>query len=60
MKKPYAFEKNGEYYTLQDCVEAYALCVAESLFKEEKRVEEIMQDCKILNSLSNALLSIKD
>lgn len=59
MKKPYAFEKDGEQYTLQDCVEQCALGIAESLLKKEKRVEEIVQDCKILNSLSNALLAIK-
>lgn len=59
MKKPYAFEKDGEQYTLQDCVEQCALGIAESLFKNEKRAEEIMQDCKILNSLSNALLAIR-
>lgn len=60
MKKPYAFEKDGEQYTLRDSVEECALGIAESLFKKEKRVEEIMQDCKILNSLSNALLAVKD
>ena len=59
MKKPYVFEKDNEQYSLSDCVEICAIGVAESIFKQEKRAEEIMQDCKILNSLSNALLAIK-
>ena len=59
MKKPYVFEKDNEQYSLQDCVEICAVGIAESIFKNEKRVEEIMQDCEILNSLSNALIAIK-
>lgn len=59
MKKPFSFEKDGEDYTLSDSVEIMAVGIAESVFKKEKRVEDIMQDCKILNSLSNALLAIK-
>lgn len=59
MKKPFAFEKDGEEYTLNESVEIMAVGIAESVFKKEKRVEDIMQDCKILNSLSNALLAIK-
>lgn len=59
MKKPFAFEKDGEEYTLNESVEIMAVWIAESVFKKEKRVEDIMQDCKILNSLSNALLAIK-
>ena len=59
MQKPFAFEKDGEEYTLSESVEIMAVGIAESVFKKEKRVEDIMQDCKILNSLSSALLAIK-
>lgn len=59
MKKPYVFEQNGEQISLSDSVEIMALGIAESVFKKEKRVEDIQQDCKILNSLTNALIAIK-
>ena len=59
MRKPFAFEFEGNQYTLSDCVEICAVGVAENLFKKEKEVEEIMRDCKILNSLSSALMAIK-
>ena len=59
MKKPYVFEKDNEQYSLQDCVEICAVGIAESIFKNEKRAEEIMQDREILNSLTNALIAIK-
>lgn len=59
MKTPYVFEDGENSYTVEDVVEMYALRIGESIFKNEKRVEDIMQDCKILNSLSNALLAIK-
>ena len=59
MKEPYCFEHDGEQITLSDAVEICAVGIAESIFKKEKREEEIMHDCKILNSLSNALLAIK-
>lgn len=58
MKKPFAFEKDGSQYTLRDSVELLALGICEDI-SEEKRIEEIMTKCKILNSLSNALLAIK-
>ena len=59
MKKPYCFEQDGEQITLSDAVEICAVRIGESIIKKEKREEEIMRDCKILNSLSNALLAIK-
>lgn len=59
MKKPYVFEKDNEQYSLQDCVEICAVGIAESIFKNEKRAEDIMQDREILNSLTNALIAIK-
>ena len=59
MKKPYCFEQDGEQITLSDAVEIFAVGIGESILKKEKREEEIMRDCKILNSLSNALLAIK-
>ena len=59
MKTPYVFENGENSYTVEDVVEMYALRIGESILKNEKRVEDIMQDCKILNSLSNALLAIK-
>lgn len=59
MKKPYAFEYEKEIVTLRDSVEMCAIGIAESIFKKEKGIEEIMQDCKILDSLTNALLATK-
>lgn len=59
MEKPYSFEKDGEFYTLQDSVEFFALVICDDISKEGQRTEVIMQKCKILNSLSNALLAIK-
>ena len=59
MKKPYVFEKDNEQYSLQDCVEICTIGLAESIFKNEKRAEDIMQDREILNSLTNALIAIK-
>ena len=59
MKKPYCFEHDKEQITLSDAVEICAVGIGESILKKEKREEEIMRDCKILNSLSNALLAIK-
>lgn len=59
MKKTLAFEEDGETYTLQESVELFALGICENIAKEEQRTEAILQKCKILDSLSNALLAIK-
>lgn len=58
MRDTYTFEKSGRTYSLSDCVEFFALDICEDI-SQEKRTEEVMQKCKILNSLSNALLAIK-
>ena len=44
--------------TLQDYVEQMALGVANDVVRGE-RVEKIHDECKILNSLTNALLAVK-
>nr|DAF82246.1 MAG TPA: hypothetical protein [Caudoviricetes sp.] len=36
-----------------------ALAIAEEYANDEKRIEEIQQRCKILDSLSMALLAVK-
>ena len=59
MKKPYCFEQDGERITLSDAVEICAVGIGESILKKEKREEEIMLDCKILNTLTNEILAIK-
>lgn len=61
MKKTcdYAFEKGGETYTLRDSVELFALGICEDIMSEEQRTEVVLQKCKVLDSLSNALLAIK-
>ena len=46
-------------YGLSDSVECMALLIAEEYSKDEKRIEEIQQRCKILDSLSTALLAVK-
>ena len=59
MKKPYGFEIDGTSMTLSVSVECMALIIAEEYCKDEKRIEEIQQRCKILDSLSMALLAVK-
>lgn len=58
MRGNYTFTKGENKYSLSDCVEFFALDICEDI-SEKKRTEEIMQKCKILDSLSNALLVIK-
>lgn len=55
----YGYEVDGKSMTLPDSVECMALLIAEEYSKGEKRIEEIQQRCKILDSLTNALLAIK-
>lgn len=59
MKKPFAFECEGEELTLEDSIELFALGICENIAKKEQRTKSIMLKCKILDSLSNALLAIK-
>lgn len=58
MRETHTFIKGENEYSLSDCVEFFALDICEDL-AEKKRIEEIMQKCKILNSLSSALVAIK-
>lgn len=58
MKKQYVFELDGEEFTLRDSVELFALGICENIAKEEQRTEAILRECKILDSLSNALIAI--
>lgn len=59
MKKQYGYKIDGTSMTLSDSVECMALLIAEDCCGGEKRIEEIQQQCKILDSLSMALLAIK-
>ena len=59
MKKSYGYEAGGNSMNLSDSVECMALLIAEECYKDEKRIEEIQQRCKILDSLSMALLAVK-
>lgn len=59
MRKPYAINNDGELKTLQDCVEQLALSIADDVANSEK-IEKIQSECKILDSLTIALLAIKN
>lgn len=59
MRKPYTINNDGEFKTLQDCIEQLALGIADDVANGEK-VERIQSECKILDSLTNALLAIKN
>lgn len=59
MKKPYVINSDGEFKTLQDCVEQMALGIADDVANDEK-IEKIQSECKILDSLTIALLAIKN
>lgn len=59
MKKSYGYTTEGTSMNLSDSVECMALIIAEECCKDEKRIEEIQQACKILDSLSMALLAVK-
>lgn len=60
VKTPYMFEYEGKEYNLRDSIELLALGICEDIVKEEQRTESIMRKCKMLDSLSNALLAIKN
>lgn len=59
MRKPYTYEFGEESYTLEDSIEFLALDICKCVSDKEQRTTEVMQKCKILDSLSNALLAIK-
>lgn len=58
MREPYVIKGDEQQRSLQDCVEQIALGVADDVIKGEKN-ETIQSECRILNSLTNALLAIK-
>ena len=59
MRKPYAINNDGEFKTLQDSIEQLALGIADDVANSEK-IEKIQSECKILDSLTIALLAIKN
>ena len=59
MRRPYAINNDGEFKTLQDCIERLALSIADDVANSEK-IEKIQSECKILDSLTIALLAIKN
>ena len=59
MRKPYAINNDGEFKTLQDSIEQLALGIADDVANGEK-IERIQSECKILDSLTIALLAIKN
>lgn len=59
MRKPYCIKEDEEERTLQDFVEQIAIGVAANVVNGE-RIEVIQSECKILNSLTEALKAIKN
>lgn len=59
MRKPYCIKEDEEERTLQDFVEQIAIGVAVNVVNGE-RIEVIQSECKILNSLTEALKAIKN
>lgn len=59
MRKPYAINNDGEFKTLQDSIEQLALSIADDVANSEE-IEKIQSECKILDSLTIALLAIKN
>lgn len=59
MKKPYYMEEDKSHRTLQEFVEIMALGIANDVADGEK-IELIQNECKILNSLTEALKVIKN
>lgn len=58
MREPYTINGDEHNRTLQDYVEQIALGVADDVIKGEKN-ETVQNECRVLNSLTNALLAIK-
>ena len=59
MRKPYCMDKDKAHRTLQDFVEQMAVGIAHEVVDGEK-IEKIQNECKILNSLTEALKAIKN
>lgn len=58
MREPYVIKGDEQQRSLQDYIEQIALGVADDVIKGGKN-ETIQSECRILNSLTNALLAIK-
>lgn len=58
MRKPYYMDGDEQKRTLHDFVEQFALGVAYGVINDE-RTDVIQNECKILDSLTNALNAIK-
>lgn len=58
MEKPCCIDSDEKQRTLQDYVEQLAIGLAYDVVKGEK-IEVIQSECKILDSLTNALMAIK-
>lgn len=60
MSTEFTVNVNEEEFSLRNAVELFALGICEDISKNEKRIEDIERKCKILNSLSNALMAVKN
>lgn len=58
MKRPYCIEGDEQKRTLAEFVEQIALGVADEVVNGA-RTETIQTECRILDSLTNALMAIK-
>lgn len=59
MRKPYCMDEDKAHRTLQDFVEQMAVGIAYEVVDGE-RIERVQDECKILNSLTEALKAIKN
>lgn len=60
MKNSFVFEHEGKEYTLRDSVELFALSICENIAKKEQGTEVILRKCKILDSLTKALIAVSN
>ena len=56
-EQKFTVEYGEQEFTLRDCVEMYALGICEDVMKNV-RARDITRKCKILDSLTNALVAI--
>lgn len=59
IRKPYCMDEDKAHRTLQDFVEQIAVGIAYEVEDGEK-IERVQNECKILNSLTEALKAIKN
>ena len=59
IRKPYCMDEDKAHRTLQDFVEQIAVGIAYEVVDGEK-IERVQNECKILNSLTEALKAIKN